>query len=139
MFDALVNVTDEVRLLYNRMVAVFGELHSDTGVSLPQRAVLEFLRRSGPATVPKIARTRGVTRQHIQTIINDLDERGLVVSHPNPAHQRSVLFDLTEAGRALIDTMVANERAFMSQRVGDLTSDELEQAAALLARIRSSL
>jgi len=42
------------------------------------RAVLEGLDRSGPRTVPAMARARLVTRQHIQTILNELLERKLV-------------------------------------------------------------
>jgi hypothetical protein len=48
------------------------------------RAVLEFLSRHGPASVPQIARRRFVTRQHIQALVNGLMEQDSSHSNRTP-------------------------------------------------------
>ena len=62
--------------------------------------VLHSLVAEGPQTVPQLARTRPVSRQHIQKIANELMEAGLIESVPNPAHRRSRLLAITASGRA---------------------------------------
>jgi len=57
---------------------------------------------SGPQTVPAMERARLVTRQHIQTILNELLERKLVETQDNPAHKSSPLIMLSAEGAAWI-------------------------------------
>ena len=85
----LLRLFDEVRLLNHQLIRTVDALHSDIGVTAPGRAVLEFLDRMGATSVPEIARARLVTRQHIQTIVDDLGAAGHIERSVNPAHQRS--------------------------------------------------
>jgi len=133
------SLLNEVRMLFHRAVQAAEALHSEEGVSLGMRAVLEFLLREGPAAVPEIARRRYVTRQHIQTLANAVVERGLATLHPNPAHRRSSLVALTPAGRELIERMRRRElRLYESADLG-VAEKALEQAARTLARVRRGL
>ena len=79
------------------------------------RAVLEFLRRNGPATVPTIARSRGVSRQHIQALVNLLLGQHLAEAADNPAHRRSLLVQLTAKGAQTIDRMRRREAAVLGE------------------------
>jgi DNA-binding MarR family transcriptional regulator len=139
MTSPAVELMDQVRLLYNRLVEVVHELHGDSGVSAPQRAVLEYLHRNGAATVPAMARARNVTRQHIQAIVNDLGETELVSPEPNPAHQRSPLITLTAAGRDAIEAILFRECEHLETRVGDLAEEDLRAATQTLAAFRQRL
>ncbi|MCP4305937.1 MAG: MarR family transcriptional regulator, partial [bacterium] len=105
-FEALVN---EIRISYHFLADLADHLHAD--IDPPGRAVLEHLTRHGAASVPQIARARHVSRQHIQSIVNDLLTRGLVETTPNPAHRRSHLIALTDAGHELIHEVIERERA----------------------------
>ena len=58
----VMDIADEVRLAYQSMVRLGEKAHRRRAVTLPMRAVLEYLDRNGRATVPGIARDRGVTR-----------------------------------------------------------------------------
>jgi DNA-binding MarR family transcriptional regulator len=71
-------------------------------MTLGMRAALELLLVGGPATVPRIARSRGVTRQHVQALVNGLLAQGLVALRPNPAHKRSPLVALSPAGETTL-------------------------------------
>lgn len=130
---------DEVRLLNHRLVRTAEELHADTGVSVPGRAVLEFLRRTGPTSVPDIARARYVTRQHIQGIVDSLTDAGLVERATNPAHRRSQLIALTESGAATIDSMHQRERRLLDQRMTGIDDHDVVAATAVLVAVRAAL
>jgi len=133
------NLLNEVRMLFHRAVQAAEELHSEEEVSLGMRAVLEFLLRNGPATVPEIARRRYVTRQHIQTLANAVVERGLATLEPNPAHRRSSLVTLAPAGRELIERMRRRELRLYEGTDFGVPGKALEQAARTLARVRHGL
>lgn len=132
----LESLLNEVRMLFHRAVQVAEELHSAEEVSLGMRAVLEFLLREGPAPVPEIARRRFVTRQHIQTLVNAVVERGLATLEANPAHRRSPLVALTPAGRALIERMRRRELRLYERTDLGVPGEALEEAARTLARVR---
>lgn len=111
-------------------------LHSDLKLSSSERSVLLALRQGGPQTVPGLARGRGVSRQFIQTVVNELLVRELVVTSANPAHRRSKLVDLTPAGRELILTAMHREGKVLAELAGDLTATEIRDAARILRQVR---
>lgn len=139
MICELVGLFDEVRLLNHRLVQVADELHADVDVSVPGRGVLEFLQRSGPTSVPDIARARYVSRQHIQSTIDALATNGLVTNRPNPAHRRSPLFSLTSAGASTIASMHDRERTLLEQRVSSIAAADVVAATQVLAAVRAAL
>lgn len=129
---------DEVRLLEHRLVQAAGRLHADGQVSIPGRAVLEFLQWHGPTSVPDIARARYVTRQHIQTIVDTLSGQGLVRPEPNRAHRRSPLFRLTDTGATAIRSMHERERQVLEQGLQAIDPAAVA-ASAVLADVRHAL
>jgi DNA-binding MarR family transcriptional regulator len=78
--------------------AVGDGLLADLGVTMAMRGVMASLAAAGPRTVPDLARARPVSRQHVQTIVNDLIAGGLAQTRPNPSHRRSPLIALTDEG-----------------------------------------
>jgi DNA-binding MarR family transcriptional regulator len=131
---------NEVRLMHHRLAQFVEELHGP-GISAPERAVLEYLRANGPAPVPRIARDRLVTRQHIQGIVDALLERQLVRTEPNPAHRRSSLIVLNDDGRRTIEEMQRREvrelRVLLS--TSRATMGQIASAAEVLATLRHDL
>lgn len=137
--EGIETLLNEVRMLFHRAVQVAEELHGDEPVTLGMRAVLEFLSRNGPASVPQIARRRFVTRQHIQTLVNRSVEQGLVALEPNPAHRRSALVKLTPGGTRLIARILQREARFYAGMRLDVRRETIEQAARTLARVRRGM
>ena len=68
---------------------------------------LHSLAVDGPQTVPQLAGARPVSRQHIQQIANQAEADGLIAFIDNPAHKKSKLVSLTDAGRARHQQMTA--------------------------------
>lgn len=104
-----------------------------TGLSVRMRAVLEILHRDGAHTVPEIAAKLAIQRQYVQLMANETLSAGLAVQRPNPRHKRSSLMELTDRGRALIETVMAGERAVLAQMAEEV---ELAEAQAALSLIR---
>jgi DNA-binding MarR family transcriptional regulator len=134
--EALLN---EVRLLYHRIVQVGEQLHADESVTLGMRAVLEFLLRNGPTTVPDVARSRSVTRQHIQILVNDLLQQELVVLEENPLHKRSSLVTLTKEGERVIRRMRKRESQLYQATKFGVKRNELETTVKTLGHVRDAL
>ena len=136
---ALAMLIEEADALSGGLRAVLEELHRGEAPSGGRRALLRGLARLGPQTVPALARSRGVTRQHIQVQVNALHEQGLVALDENPAHKRSPLARLTKRGEATLLRMTLREaKVFRSLALAEAASD-LEQAAATLRTVRESL
>lgn len=97
--DALYAVLQRIRPVHELSAKVVGAALEGTDLTVPMRAVLERLHVDGPQTVPTIARSLHVTRQGVQTLVDDARELGLVETRPNPSHRRSHLVALTEQGQ----------------------------------------
>ena len=134
--EALLN---EVRILYHCIVQVGEQLHADESVTLGMRAVLEFLLKNGPTTVPDIARSRSVTRQHIQILVNDLLQQDLVVLQDNPLHKRSSFGALTQEGERVIRRMRKREGQLYQATEFAVTRNDLKTAARTLKHVRDAL
>jgi DNA-binding MarR family transcriptional regulator len=137
-FSPVETLANEVRLLWNTLVQAGEELHAGEPVSMGMRAVLEYLLRNGPATVPGIARSRHVTRQHIQQLVNPLLGQDLVRPTPNPAHKRSVLVSLSPKGEEMIRRMLEREAGAYQELDLGLSNAELLNAAETLRRVRQA-
>ena len=74
-FEGLI---DELRLSFHCVTQISEELHADEPISIGMRGVLEYPLRNSDATVPTIARSRHVSRQLIQTLVNALLGQGPV-------------------------------------------------------------
>lgn len=141
--ELLSTVVDETRRLFHRLANAAEHAHADLGLTAGQRAVLEALSRDGPQTVPQIARAKGVSRQHIQTIANSLADEHRIETRDNPAHQRSPLLALTTDGHRCFHDVQERERTILDGlaqrfRLADLetTARTLKAASDLLERAK---
>lgn len=139
-----------------RPMAVFGRLGrlagianagisaglQEFGLSIGEFDVLASLRRAGaPHALPptRLAQAMMLSPAAMTNRLDRLEERELVVRGPHPEDRRSVLVQLTPAGRALVDDAVtahvAKERALLS----GLDEHELATFEALLRKLLASL
>ncbi len=137
--EAIEELLDEVRLLWHAMAQSGERLHEREPVTLGMRAILESLTLHGPATVPHIARSRHVTRQHIQSLVNALLGLDLAALEPNPAHRRSALVRLTPEGQKAFERMRRRERRFYDRSDLGRKAEELKRAAHTLRTVRNAL
>jgi len=133
------SLTDEVVGLFHRLQAVSEEIHDDGGASAGRRGVLRGLARLGPQTVPELARTRPVSRQYMQILVDGLAQDGLVELLTNPVHARSRLVRITQRGRRLLLESDARESEILDDFSAGFDVRELERATTLLRNIRDAL
>jgi DNA-binding MarR family transcriptional regulator len=110
----------------------------DVGVTGAMRDVLSAVSVMEQATVPQLARAMAVSRQHVQKLADHLWDRRLVAYRPNPAHARSPFVELTDKGRAVIDTIRESEQKLIVDLSGDLPTDTAT-AVAVLRRLNAAL
>ena len=133
--EALYDVIRLVRPLYKVLEAAVALELAETGISVPQRAVLEQVLDAGPLTVPAIGRRLVLPRQFVQKTANELLETGLLAKRENAAHKRSALLALTPAGLAAITGIKAREAAVMQPIARALDKAEVETTRATLQEI----
>jgi len=101
--------------------------------------VLRTLMKEGPQTVPEMARSRPVSRQHCQTICNALEAQGLVEFIDNPKHKRSKLVRLTRKGRDRFEGMRKQFLAAAALYAPLFTANEVAVATEVCRRGRDMI
>lgn len=109
-----------------------------TGLTVPQRGLLERLYEAGPQTVPALGRSLMIPRQFAQRLVDEAAAGGFVARLPNAAHRRSPLIALTEGGRTAIEGVLAAEAAALEGLAGRFESDDVDAATHVLERLAAA-
>ncbi len=133
------NLFEETRRLSQALKRWGDALHQGLGVTAATRGVLDTLLIGGAATVPRIARERGASRQHVQQLVDALLERELVERRSNPSHRRSSFIALTDKGRALVENIRAEERNALQRIQAGVSDHAIEEAALVVTAWRAAL
>lgn len=92
-------------------VSVLEYMQDSVGLE-PLRA-LQSLDRRGPSMVGELGDDLGLVPSTASRLSDRLAEAGLITRRPAPRNRRSTLLELTDAGRAILDELVAlRVRAF---------------------------
>jgi DNA-binding MarR family transcriptional regulator len=129
-------VVDETIALFHRLRWVAEQIYGPDGRSTARRGILRGLLRYGPQTVPVLARARGVTRQNVQPVVDQLVREGLATLEDNPEHARSRLVRVTDAGAALVTEMDGIDARVLERVGADLPPRDLEATARTLKALR---
>lgn len=100
---------------------------------------LRTLVKEGPQTVPDMARSRPVSRQHCQTICNALEGQGFVEFIDNPKHKKSKLVRVTRKGRDRFEAMKKQFLAAASVYAPLFTAAEVTTATDVCRRARDMI
>jgi DNA-binding MarR family transcriptional regulator len=101
--------------------------------------ILRMLVKEGPQTVPEMARSRPVSRQHCQTIANALEAQGLVEFVDNPKHKKSKLVRATRKGRDRFQSMRKQFLAAAGAYAPRFTAGEIAIATDVCRRGRDMI
>jgi DNA-binding MarR family transcriptional regulator len=135
----LYSVIRDIRLSFNLMRAWADQMHQDLGVNASMRAVMESVAGGDERSVPDIARSRGVSRQHIQVIVNSLTKANLIKTRNNPDDKRTFLVSLTNHGE-IVFSEIQNREAVELKRLSKVFStDELNVTQSALRNLNDIL
>ncbi|MCI0453702.1 MAG: MarR family transcriptional regulator [Candidatus Dadabacteria bacterium] len=137
--SAIESVFGETVALFHCLRATAEEIHRQGETTSGKRGVLRGLDRFGLQTVPQMARARPVSRQYIQTLVNQLVEQGYVEFIENPAHKRSPLVHLTQRGKDLIKEMNRREEKILEMLKIEIEERDLRLTARVLRKLRACL
>jgi DNA-binding MarR family transcriptional regulator len=125
--------------LHSLLKALGDEMHADVGVTAGMRAIMSLLAAADGRTVPDLARAQGVSRQHVQSVINELLAAGLVAGERNPSHRRSPLLVLTDEGLRRLRTVEAREAEYLTRIAPAVSHLELAAASRLFDHLERDL
>lgn len=126
-------------LLYRTSIS---SLFTELGTSEPGFDVLAALRRAEPSytlTAGELAEQTLVTTGGLTLRVKKLEEDGLVVRHRDANDQRVIHVQLTASGMKLIDLSARSHYENLGRLKADLSAEEAEQLAHLLARLFESI
>lgn len=132
-------VMEEATALTRALRAAADRIHRGTPVSAAHRTVLRVLYHFGPRTVPQLARSQSVSRQHVQVVVNRLLALQLVGLRKNPTHRRSRYVELLDAGVALVEAMNERRWELLQGLSLELEQTELAETVAVLRALRECL
>ena len=98
-----------IRRLFRALSQKSSENLEGFGISVADRAVMEFLYPEKMLSVPEIAEQYKVSRQHVQVTVNSLLASRLAVTEENPRHKRSPLIMLNAKGRELFSAVLERD------------------------------
>lgn len=129
-------VLGETVALFHRLKGAAQQVHGQGELSSGRWGVLRDLSQSGSQTVPQMARSRPVSRQYMQTLVDGLREQGLVELFENPAHKRSPLVQMTTKGKTLLDGMSQRATRVFKRLPSTIPEKELQRTASTLRAVR---
>jgi DNA-binding MarR family transcriptional regulator len=130
--EHLYDVLRRIRPVHELSARAVSAALADSDISMPVRAVLERLYDVGPQTVPAIARWLWVTRQGVQSLVDEAKRLGYAESRPNPEHRRSHLIVLTERGRTAYEQLHADELSTLERIAADLDQEDVRACVRVL-------
>ena len=98
--------------------------------------MLDALFSAGDARmgISEIAEAISVDQPRASRLVNDSAERGLVTRRADERDARRSVVELTEAGRALLESARATRRTAVTDAISGFTPEEAATFAALLTR-----
>ena len=132
-------ITWLIRRIFRAMALKADNYLKSMGISVADRAVMEFLYPEQRLSVPQIADQYHVTRQHVQATVNSLKARGLVNMEENPRHARSQLVTLNDKGRELFAQIAAGDEAAIKEMFGNISDTKCGRTRKTLTRLLNNL
>lgn len=131
------DIDDLNRLLFQTEQArrlLVGDRLSRHGLIFGQWLVLDALYKEGLSSMTALAAVIGADRTTLTRTIDGLVTAGHVERKTPPHDRRRVIVDLTPAGRALADTVLADLAPTHASVFAGLSRQDLDALSVLLAR-----
>jgi DNA-binding MarR family transcriptional regulator len=108
-------------------------------VSLPQLHVLMLLQERGRMMVSELAGLLRISMPSASSIVDRIEENGLVERTRDAADRRVVYVEITDRGRALAEDLMGLKRETMQRLFGAMTDEELGDMVRGMAALERAL
>lgn len=105
----------------------------DQGMTLPQMHTLEILGVGEPLRMKELAQKMGVTTGTLTVQIDRLERNGMVRRRPHDEDRRSILVELTDAGREMFRVHHGMHQQLTRDITAGLSDDDRQRLLTLLS------
>lgn len=106
------------------------------GLTLPQFDVIATLGNTPGMMMSQLAEKTLVTKGTLTGIVDRLEQKGLVRREVPPENRRCFIIVLTQEGHQLFEKVFPEHIAYLKERLGVLSSEEIHQIQASLKQFR---
>lgn len=101
--------------------------------------VYELQNSAEGCRVSDVSRRLGTTMPSITRLVQELDDKKLLVKHCEAADRRITLLALTDAGIACVKEYIIAPHQEWSAAMGDITPGQVGQVEGLIRRLRDTM
>ncbi|AJE87041.1 MULTISPECIES: MarR family winged helix-turn-helix transcriptional regulator [Streptomyces] len=129
--EQLLRLTRRVQRIQKRQLATSG-----IGITPAQSRLLRTLAHcDSPPRMADLAARLEVVPRAVTTLVDGLEEHGMVRRAPDPANRRVIRIELTEQGLAALRELRRARRAAAGDILAPLDAEQREQLGGLLAAL----
>lgn len=111
------------------------KLGKSVGLTVPQLVVIRAIGNAGLLTASEVARAVSLSQATVTTILDRLEDRGLLTRERSTLDRRRVMLQLTEAGRTIFSDAPLPLQDTFSGRFDALPRWEQHQIVSALTRV----
>ncbi len=108
------------------------------GLAPTEWRLLARLWRSAPMKFGELCRLSFLDKGHVSRTLRELQDRGLVATHPDPEHGRRQWVEITSEGRALVRRIMPAARRAQLRLLEQLDSAERKAMYSALRKLLST-
>lgn len=123
---------------YDKVRKVQSKQMFEKNLTSPQFGVLEVLSKTGPVPLKKISEEMMVTGANITCVVDNLEKEGFVKRVPSKEDRRVILAELTQTGKAKIDSIIPEYSESMVSLTSVLSEHEQKELTRLLIKLQGS-
>jgi len=129
-----VQLADQLHRLTKRLRRAQAERLAPLGLTPAQERALRMITRDDePPRMTELADRLGIVPRSLTTVIDALEEAGLVRREVDPRNRRAILLSLTEHGTAVRDELREARRRAAEDLFASLSAEDRKTLASLLA------
>ena len=107
-------------------------------VSVEQFQILRLIR-SGSGSVSEIAAAKNISRPAVSQAVDALANRGLLTRTQDADDRRHMQLALTDSGKALVETVFGDTRAWMRSKLASFSESELQNVVCAMESLKKLL
>ena len=134
-----VQLADQLYRLTRRLRRAQADRLAPLGLTPAQERALRLISRGDePLRMTELADRLGIVPRSLTTVVDALEEAGLVRREVDPRNRRAILLHLTDEGASVRDGLRATRRRAAEDLFAPLSADDRKTLAGLLTLLDSS-
>ena len=111
----------------------------DSGLSLGQPKVLDFLKDHDGAVQKDIAKGCHIEPASLSTILTGMEKSGLITRETNENNRRNLYIYMTDKGKAICEQVTEHFSQIQKKALSGFTEEEIENILTYLTKIHKNL